>query len=129
MSFDRTLDQLLGFEVIEASPEVGRGRFEVSDAVRQPMGLVHGGAYAAFAESLASACTYSAVAAEGSIAVGQSNHTSFLRPVSEGTVRAEARPRHSGRTTWLWDVEFTDHEGRVCALTRATIAVRSAEGS
>jgi 1,4-dihydroxy-2-naphthoyl-CoA hydrolase len=129
MSFEGTLNQVLGFHILEAGERVARGRFEVTDAVRQPMGLVHGGAYAAFAEALASAATYSAVAADGSIAVGQSNHTSFLRPVTEGTVRAEATPRHSGRTTWLWDVEFTDDEGRVCALTRVTIAVRSAERS
>ena len=48
--------------------------------------------------------------------MGQSNHTSFLRPVSEGTVHADGRRRHRGRTTWVWDVEFTDDEGRLCAL-------------
>ena len=61
---------------------------------------------------------------EGKIAVGQSNHTSFLRPITQGTVHALARRRHRGRTTWLWDVEISDDEGRVCALSRMTIAVR-----
>ena len=56
--------------------------------------------------------------------VGQSNHTSFLRPMSEGTIHAVARRRHRGRTTWIWDVEMTDDEGRLCALSRVTIAVR-----
>ena len=60
------------------------------------------------------------------IAVGMSNNTTFLRPVLEGTVEAEATRRHRGRTTWIWDVEFTDGEGRVCALSRVTLAVRPA---
>ena len=119
-----TLDEVLGFELIEAGPELARARFAVERRVQQPMGLVHGGAYAALAESLVSGATYRAVAPKGYFAVGQSNHTTFLRPVTEGTVTAEARSRHRGRTTWVWDVEFTDDAGRVCAIARVTLAVR-----
>jgi 1,4-dihydroxy-2-naphthoyl-CoA hydrolase len=122
----RTLDGALGFEITELGEELSRGRFEVTDAVRQPFGVVHGGAFAAFAETLASASTYMAVQSEGNIAMGQSNHTSFLRPASSGTVHAEARRRHRGRTTWVWEVDFTDDEGRLCALSRVTMAVRPA---
>jgi 1,4-dihydroxy-2-naphthoyl-CoA hydrolase len=122
----QTLDAALGFEILDAGEEHARGRFEVRDVVRQPFGVVHGGAYAAMAETLASATTYFAVHDGGDIAVGQSNHTSFLRPVSEGTVHAEARCRHRGRTSWVWEVEFTDDGGRLCALSRITLAVRPA---
>ena len=101
----------------------------MTDNVRQPYGIVHGGAYATAAESLASAATYMAVRDQGMVAMGQSNHTSFLRPVSEGTVHATGTARHRGRTTWVWEVEFTDDQGRLCALTRVTMAVRSAERS
>jgi 1,4-dihydroxy-2-naphthoyl-CoA hydrolase len=41
-------------------------------------------------------------------------------------VHAEGTPRHRGRTSWIWDIDFTDDEGRVCAMTRVTIAVRPA---
>jgi 1,4-dihydroxy-2-naphthoyl-CoA hydrolase len=119
-----TLDETLGFEVIDTGPELARGRFAVSERTTQPYGLVHGGAYAAMAESLASIATAHAVAADGMIAVGLSNHTSFLRPVTAGTVHAEARCRHRGRTTWLWEADFSDGDGRLCALARVTIAVR-----
>ena len=120
----QTLDGALGFEVLEAGDELARGRFEVTDAVRQPMGIVHGGAYAAMAETLASVVTYMFVHERGEIAVGQANNTSFLRPVSEGTVHATAKRLHRGRTSWIWDVEFRDDQDRVCALSRVTIAVR-----
>jgi 1,4-dihydroxy-2-naphthoyl-CoA hydrolase len=119
-----TLEDALGLEAIETTPEWARGRMPVADRNRQPFGLVHGGAYAAFAETLASMATYGAVAGDGSIAVGQSNHTSFLRPVTDGVIHAEARCRHRGRTTWVWEVDFTDDDGRLCALTRVTMAVR-----
>jgi len=121
-----TLDGTLGFELLEAGEDSARGRFEVTDAVRQPMGIVHGGAYAAMAESLASATTWLQVQSAGEMAVGQSNHTSFLRPVFDGAVHAQARRRHRGRTSWVWEIDFTDDEGRLCAMSRVTMAVRPA---
>jgi 1,4-dihydroxy-2-naphthoyl-CoA hydrolase len=121
---ERSLTGLLGFETLEMEEERATARFEVTDRVRQPMGLVHGGVYAALAESLASEATFRAVYPEGQTAMGLSNQTSFLRPVTAGTVHAEARCRHRGRTTWVWEVEFTDDAGKLCALTRVTTAVR-----
>ncbi|HKF79428.1 MAG TPA: PaaI family thioesterase [Thermoleophilaceae bacterium] len=123
------MNAAIGFEQLEAEVGRARGRFEITDNVRQPHGIVHGGAYAAAAESLASAATYEAVSKEGMLAMGQSNHTSFLRPVFEGTIHAEGIARHRGRTSWVWEVEFTDDGGRLCALSRVTMAVRSADGS
>ena len=91
----------------------------------QPFGLVHGGVYASIAETLASIGTFVGVHEQGMHAMGMSNSTSFLRPIFSGTIHAEARPFHRGSTTWLWDVEITDDEGRLCATTRMTIAVRA----
>jgi 1,4-dihydroxy-2-naphthoyl-CoA hydrolase len=122
-----TLDDVLGFELLDASSEGCRARFAAEARVRQPMGLVHGGAFAALAESMVSVTTYRAVKESGRFAVGQSNSTTFLRPITEGHVNAEGRPLHRGRTTWVWDVTFTDDDGRVCAVTRVTMAVRNAE--
>ncbi len=121
---DLTLDGTLGFEAVEIGPELARGRFDVEDRVRQPFGIVHGGSFAAIAESLASRATYGEVSGEGMVAIGLSNQTSFLRPVTDGHVESEARRRHRGRTTWMWDVDHTDAEGRLCAVSRVTIAVR-----
>jgi len=82
--------------------------------------------FVAIAESLASSATFGAVYPGGSIAVGLSNQTSFVRPITEGHVNAVARARHKGRTTWIWEVELTDDADRLCALVRMTIAVRPA---
>jgi uncharacterized protein (TIGR00369 family) len=101
----------------------------VEPAVQQPFGLVHGGVYSTIAESICSSATAVAVASEGKIAMGQANSASFLRPITEGTVHAVATRRHAGRTTWIWDVDFTDDNGNLAAMVRMTVAVREAPSS
>jgi uncharacterized protein (TIGR00369 family) len=121
---DRTFDALYGLEVLELSDELVRAKVVVKEHHMQPMGLVHGGVFASIAESLASAATAVSVIGDGNAAQGLSNQTSFLRPIVDGTIHAVARRRHRGRTTWVWEVEISDDEDRLCALVRMTIAVR-----
>ncbi len=121
---DVGFDRLYGLEILELSAELVRGRVAVRDELKQPAGLVHGGVYAAVAESLATTGTAAVVVADGNTAMGLSNQTSFLRPVTSGAIHAVARPRHRGRTTWVWEVELTDDDDRLCAVTRVTAAVR-----
>jgi 1,4-dihydroxy-2-naphthoyl-CoA hydrolase len=123
---DQGFDRLYGLEVTELSAHSARGRLEVRDELKQPAGLVHGGVYASMAESLASTGTALAVMPDGKIALGLSNLTSFLRPITQGTIAALATVKHRGRTTWVWEVEFSDDVGRLCVLTRVTVAVRDA---
>ena len=117
-------DGLIGLEVPSISDEEVTARVVVRDELKQPAGLVHGGVFASIAESITSMATFLAVQAEGRSAQGLSNQTSFLRPILGGTIHAVARRRHRGRTTWVWEVEIKDNEGRLCALVRMTIAVR-----
>jgi 1,4-dihydroxy-2-naphthoyl-CoA hydrolase len=117
-------DALLGLELLECSEELVTARLAVRDELRQPFGLVHGGVLASIAETLASVGTAVVVVPQGKAAMGLSNHTSFMRPIVAGTIHARALRRHAGRTTWIWDVEVCDDDGRVCSLTRMTIAVR-----
>ena len=117
--------ELIGVEWVDLGPDEARARIAVDERHMQPNGVVHGGVYAALAESIASAATYEAVRDDGMVAIGQANSTTFLRPITEGRVHAVARPRQRGRTTWVWDVELTDDQERVCALVRMTIAVRT----
>jgi 1,4-dihydroxy-2-naphthoyl-CoA hydrolase len=117
-------DRLYGLELLEISDTEVSGRVQVREELKQPFGLVHGGVYAAMAESMTSLATGLVVFPEGSVSMGLSNSTSFLRPTTEGTVHAHAVRLHRGRTTWVWDVRFSDDAGHLCAVTRMTIAVR-----
>ncbi len=116
---------VMGLEVDDLV-EVGlrRGRLAVVPGVCQPMGIVHGGIYAAIAETLASMGTADGVIELGKVPLGMANNTSFLRPVGSGSVHAEATAIHRGRTSWLWDVEMRNDDGKLCATSRVTIAVR-----
>ncbi|MBV9048071.1 MAG: PaaI family thioesterase [Solirubrobacterales bacterium] len=117
-------DGLYGLRITELSDEVVRGEVVVREELKQPAGLVHGGVYASIAEALASWGTYLAVLDEGKMATGLSNQTSFLRPITQGTIHAIAIRKHRGRTTWVWEVELSDDHERLCVITRMTIAVR-----
>ncbi|HEY5815085.1 MAG TPA: PaaI family thioesterase, partial [Solirubrobacterales bacterium] len=61
---------------------------------------------------------------DGNVAMGQSINVSFMRPIAAGTVEVLARARHRGRTTWVWEAEVRDDQGRTCAIAQMTIAVR-----
>jgi 1,4-dihydroxy-2-naphthoyl-CoA hydrolase len=117
-------DRLYGLEIVSIGEEEVRARARVHDDLRQPAGLVHGGVFASMAESMTSIATWLAVHEEGKSAQGLSNQTSFLRPIVDGTIHATARRRHRGRTTWVWEVDITDDQDRLCALVRMTVAVR-----
>jgi 1,4-dihydroxy-2-naphthoyl-CoA hydrolase len=119
-------DGLYGLVVDAVDLDAGeiRAHVDVADHHKQPAGLVHGGVLASIAESITSMGTWWAVHEDGRTAQGLSNQTSFLRPLLGGTIHATARARHRGRTTWVWEVEIADDEGRLCALVRMTIAVR-----
>jgi uncharacterized protein (TIGR00369 family) len=119
-----TLHTVLGIEVTETGDGFVKGRVAVTDRVKQELGLVHGGVYAAMAEGFCSLGTWLARAQDGNIVSGQQNDTSFLRPTTQGHVYADCRARHRGRTTWVWECEFTNDDGKLCALSRVTIAVR-----
>ena len=118
-------DNHYGLEIDEATDELVRAHVPVREHLLQPVGLVHGGVYASIAEALASAGTNVGVVPEGDIGLGMSNISTFLRSIREGTIHAVARRIHRGRTIWVWDVELTDDDGRLCAVSRVTIAVRA----
>ena len=123
-AIEQGFDALYGLVIDEIGDGLVRAHVDVTDRHKQPAGLVHGGVFASMAESITSVGTWLAVQEDGRSAQGLSNQTSFLRPILAGTIHATARARHRGRTTWVWEVEITDDQERLCALVRMTIAVR-----
>ena len=117
-------DGLYGLVLTNMDEDTISATVAVRDELKQPAGLVHGGVYASISESIASLGTAIGVRPLGKIATGLSNQTSFLRPITDGTIHAVATRKHHGRTTWVWEVEITDDQGRLCVLTRMTVAVR-----
>jgi 1,4-dihydroxy-2-naphthoyl-CoA hydrolase len=104
------MSALFDLEIVSSAEDEVRARLPVTDACKQPLGLVHGGVYAIIADTL--------TASRGRAIT---NQTSFLRPVTAGTIHATARRRHQGRTTAVWETYVTDDADRLCALVRTTI--------
>ena len=113
-------DKLIDLKVIEASAHRVVARLEVDpDKHTQPYGIVHGGVYCAMAETAASIGAALALHDDGdSGAVGQSNHTDFLRATRSGTLTAVAVPSHVGRSVQLWQVGITDGDGHLVAQSK-----------
>ena len=120
----------MGLELEELSRTRVVGHIELGSEHHTPWGIVHGGVYAAAVESAASLGASSAVNDNGQIAVGLTNTTHFLRPLTSGRVNVVAVALNQGRTQQLWQVDITDGEGRLVAhgelrLQNIDIAMRS----
>jgi len=109
-------DSELGLQYLEVTPDGGRARLEITDKVKQPWGIVHGGVYCSIVESLASVSGHVWLAEHGGgTVVGVNNNTDFLRAIKSGTVTAVSTPIHRGRRQQLWLITITDEEDRTVA--------------
>ena len=108
------LDSLLGIEILEATGSRVVLAWDVTPALHQPFGILHGGVHCAAVESAASMGAAFWYGDRGNV-VGVANHTNFLRAVSEGRLTATAEPIHQGGLQQLWLVNITDESGRLVA--------------
>jgi 1,4-dihydroxy-2-naphthoyl-CoA hydrolase len=118
--FDGGLTKLLGFRFEEVSGDRVVVVCPVTPDLHQPYGLVHGGVYAALAETAASLGAAAWLGDRGRT-VGVSNQTDFLRAVRDGELRAAATPLSRGRTTQLWQVTISDERDRLVAHGRVRL--------
>ena len=106
----------MGYRLHERSGSRVRATLTLGDAHHQPFGRVHGGIYAIAVEGVASEGACAAVADCGMYAVGTSNTTDFLRPVTADEVEVLAEPLFQGRTQQLWQVSITrSRDGKLVA--------------
>ncbi|NLS13316.1 hotdog fold thioesterase [Vibrio sp. SM6] len=88
----------------------------------QPLGMLHGGASAALAETLGSLAANFAVEAP-SYCVGLEINANHIRPMRKGEVIGTASPIHIGSRTQVWQIEITDTQKRLVCTSRITMAV------
>jgi 1,4-dihydroxy-2-naphthoyl-CoA hydrolase len=111
---------VLGLELLVATAEEVVVEWLIGERHLQPHGIVHGGVYASVVEAC---CSMGAMLAAppGKQVVGVENHTSFLRPVRGGRLRARATPLHAGRRAQLWECNIVDTDERLIATGRLRI--------
>jgi 1,4-dihydroxy-2-naphthoyl-CoA hydrolase len=113
----------LGMTLVHASADEVVLEWTVGPQHHQPMGIVHGGVHCSAIETACSiGASISARDRDPKLAaVGLENHTSFIRAVRDGRLRATAKPITRGRTTQVWEAEIRDERDRVVATGRVRL--------
>jgi uncharacterized domain 1 len=114
---------VLGIEITTLSADKVVATMPVDQRTQQPFGLLHGGASAALAETVASLGAYMNVDQETQAAVGVELNANHLRGKTEGIVTATATPVRRGRTIHVWDIKIEDEESRLVCVSRCTLAI------
>ena len=113
-----TLMETLNIEYIDAGEDFLVARMEVNSRVHQPMGLLHGGASVALAESVGSAASHLFVDTDTQEVRGIEIAANHLKSIREGYVFGTARMVHKGRTIHLWEIKITDEAGNLISLRK-----------
>jgi len=118
-----TLMETLDIRYTEIGNDYLVATMPVNSRVYQPMGLLHGGATVALAESVGSAASYYFTKDDNTEVRGIEINANHLRSVKAGIVRATARIIHKGRSTHLWEIKIEDEEGKLISICKLTCIV------
>ncbi|WP_166332844.1 hotdog fold thioesterase [Sphingobacterium chungjuense] len=121
--FGKNMSGFLGIEVVEIREDALVARMPITDKVKQPYGLLHGGASVVLAESVGSVATNLIVDPEKYVGVGLEVNANHLRPVLSGEVIATCTPLHIGGKTHVWDIKIRDSKGKLTCVSRLTVAI------
>lgn len=118
-----TLAESLGIEFTEVGEQYLCGRMPVDPRTHQPMGLLHGGASVALAETLASVGAMLQIDVARQACVGLEINANHIKSVRNGFVYGRASAVHIGRKTQVWDIRITTEGGELVCVSRLTLAV------
>ncbi|WP_114782433.1 hotdog fold thioesterase [Botryobacter ruber] len=113
----------LGIEITDCGEKYLCGKMPVDHRTHQPMGLLHGGASVALAETLGSIGAALQVDLEKQACVGLEINANHVRGVREGWVYGKATAIHVGRSTQIWEIKITNEAGDLVCISRMTVAV------
>ena len=113
----------IGIEFIEVGEDYLLGRMPVDERTKQPMGLLHGGASVAFAESLGSVASVLVIGSSKSHAVGIEINANHIKSARSGYVYGRVTPLHVGKRTHVWEIKITDESDQLICISRLTTAI------
>jgi 1,4-dihydroxy-2-naphthoyl-CoA hydrolase len=117
-----TFISFLGIEFLHSGDDFIEASMPVDNKL-QPMGLLHGGASLAFAETIASGGSYLLVDPEKYDVFGLQVSGNHISTISKGMLYARAEIIHKGHSTHVWDVKISSESGKLISVTRVTIMV------
>ncbi|MEO9484655.1 MAG: hotdog fold thioesterase [Ekhidna sp.] len=113
----------LGIEFIEIGDDYLVATMPVDHRTKQPMGLLHGGASVALAETMGSVGSTVTIDLNKQYAVGLEINTNHIKSAKSGKVTGVATPVHLGRSTQVWGIEIRNNENQIVAVSRITLAI------
>ena len=118
-----TMVDHIGIEFTVIGDDFLKAVMPIDQRTRQPMGIMHGGASCALAETVASVAANCCVDPAKKVCGGLEINTSHIKTVRSGLVTATARAVHLGRSTQLWEISTVDDKGTLVAMSRLRLAV------
>jgi 1,4-dihydroxy-2-naphthoyl-CoA hydrolase len=118
-----TLSEQLGIVFTTIGDDFIEAKMPVDARTHQPMGLLHGGASVALAETLGSVAAMLCVDVSSQYCVGLEINANHIRGVRNGTVTGVTRPLHVGKKTQVWEIRITNEEEELICICRITMAV------
>ena len=119
-SSENTLMKTLNIRYTDIGEDYVVAEMPVTPAVHQPMGLLHGGANVALAESVGSLGSFILLNDPNVGVVGIEINANHIRSVKSGMVTARAEMLHKGRTTHVWEIKIRDEEQNLLCISRLT---------
>ncbi|MCK5678255.1 MAG: hotdog fold thioesterase [Flavobacteriaceae bacterium] len=122
---NNTLMETLDIQFTDIGDDYLVATMPVNEKVYQPMGLLHGGASVALAESVGSTASHFFIDSEKFEVRGIEITANHLKSKRDGIVTATARMIHKGKTTHLWEIRIVDEEGKLISLCKLTNIILS----
>ncbi len=118
---DPLLPGTLGVRIDEVDAERVVASMEVKPNLCTAGGILHGGAYMAFADTLGAVATVVNLP-KGARTTTIESKTNFFASAPVGSrVIGESTPLHKGRSTMVWTTRITrEDDGRLCAVVTQT---------
>jgi 1,4-dihydroxy-2-naphthoyl-CoA hydrolase len=113
----------LGIEFTRIGEDFIEARMPVDHRTHQPLGLLHGGASVALAETLGSVAATCCVDISKQYCVGLEINANHIKSVREGFVTGITRPIHVGKKTQVWEIRISNEQNELVCVSRITMAV------
>lgn len=118
-----TMAEVIGIEFTAIGPDYLEARMPVDARTHQPLGLLHGGASVALAETMGSVAATCCVDMDQQFCVGLEINANHIRSVRQGHVKGVTKPVHVGRKTQVWEVRIVNEDDELVCISRITLAV------
>jgi 1,4-dihydroxy-2-naphthoyl-CoA hydrolase len=121
--FDNTMVTHLGIEFTRVGEDFIEAKMPVDPRTHQPLGLLHGGASVALAETLGSVAASCCIDQSKQYCVGLEINANHIKSIKSGFVFGVTKPIHIGKKTHVWEIKITNEQQELICISRITMAV------